>query len=78
MLGNHIFSKSGLVVAVSLMMLMNSCFPPLEEDLTSIQFKLTDPVVQQILEARDKRQSDSLVLFFSEAKASYRYSRPWG
>lgn len=73
MVGNHIFSKSGLVVAVSLMMLMNSCFPPLEEDLTSIQFKLTDPVVQQILEARDKRQSDSLVMFFSEAKASYRY-----
>lgn len=54
-------------------MLAISCFPPVEEDLTLINYSLKDPNVQDIFDARDRRNSDSLFLFFNHPKASYRY-----
>lgn len=50
-----------------------SCFPPLEEDLKTINYSLSDPIVRQIFNARDERNSDSLKVYFHHKKASYRY-----
>ncbi|MBK9107049.1 MAG: peptidylprolyl isomerase [Saprospiraceae bacterium] len=54
-------------------LLVVSCFPPIEEDLTQIKYSLKDPNVQNIFDARDHRNSDSLFLFLNHPKASYRY-----
>ena len=44
---------------------LNSCFPPIENVSSSLEYSLKDPVVKQIFEARDKRNSDSLKLFLN-------------
>lgn len=51
---------------------LNSCFPPIENVSSSLEYSLKDPVVKQIFEARDKRNSDSLKLFLNNEQAKYR------
>lgn len=52
---------------------MTGCFPPVEEDLTQLNFNSSDPVVRQIFEARDRRLSDTLRLFLKDKHARFRY-----
>lgn len=63
-----------LIASTSICLLFQwSCFPPLEEDLTKVDYQLKDPNIQKIMDARDRRNSDSLKVFFHHPKASYRY-----
>lgn len=61
-----------LLLAMGLLSLF-SCFPPLEEDLKTVNYSITDPGVRQIFNARDERNSDSLKIYLLHRKASYRY-----
>ncbi|HRG32688.1 MAG TPA: peptidylprolyl isomerase [Saprospiraceae bacterium] len=51
---------------------LNSCFPPIENISSSLDYSLSDPIVHQIFEARDRRNSDSLKLFLNSEHGKYR------
>jgi cyclophilin family peptidyl-prolyl cis-trans isomerase/HEAT repeat protein len=50
-----------------------SCFPPEDDSLDKIDYKLTDPEVRTILDAQDRHLRDTLLIYFHHKNASYRY-----
>ena len=58
---------------IILLFAIQSCIPPTEVDRSKIEFELTDPLVQQILQFQDRRNSDSLAIFETHEDAAYRF-----
>ncbi|HEX5625640.1 MAG TPA: peptidylprolyl isomerase [Saprospiraceae bacterium] len=50
-----------------------SCFPPVEEMDSNLEYSLQDREVRSILDAQDRRQSDTLQLVLKSQKAAHRY-----
>ncbi len=50
------------------------CMPAKEEKLTEINFDLKDPILQQIYNFQDTRNTDSLLMFFDHKDPTYRYA----
>ncbi len=67
-----------LVMGILLSLWATSCFPPIEEDLSSTQYSLRDPQVRHIFDLKDKGNIDSLSGYLKEKKASYRYLAAMG
>ncbi|MEL6864651.1 MAG: peptidylprolyl isomerase [Bacteroidota bacterium] len=50
------------------------CMPVKEEKITEVNFSLKDPLLQKILGFQDRRQTDSLLVYFQHKDPTYRYA----
>ncbi len=62
-----------IIVAGIFVLLVQSCFPPEEEKLNEVNYSLSDPNVRLIFDLKDKKLSDSLIVFCRHKNAAYRY-----
>lgn len=65
-----------LVAVLGLMFLMGTivaCFPPDDHAKLTTDYNLSDPEVRQILDASDRRRTDTLLVYLQHEKASFRY-----
>ncbi|NOT36354.1 MAG: hypothetical protein HOP11_03125 [Saprospiraceae bacterium] len=60
------------VLFITAMIVVESCLPPIQEDLNKIEYSLSDPLYQKIKDFQDRRLSDSLYSYLSHPKATYR------
>ena len=51
---------------------VTSCFPPVIEDKGDMFYTISDPNVQSIINAQDRRLTDSIIPYLSHQKALYR------
>lgn len=70
--------KTGFHIILSIVLcyvlfISEACFPPVEEQQDHVNYSLSDPKVRLILDAKDKHQKDSLLIFLHDNNASYRY-----
>jgi cyclophilin family peptidyl-prolyl cis-trans isomerase/HEAT repeat protein len=63
-----------LFISIILILLVQqSCIPPVEEIYTDVKMDLKDPAMQKILNFQNEAQQDSLLEFFRHQNPSYRY-----
>ena len=65
-----------LIIVLGLLFLMGSlvaCFPPDDQAKLSTDYNLRDPEIRQILDASDRRRTDTLLVYLQHEKASFRY-----
>lgn len=66
----NLVSIFGLVYTISC---LSSCFPPDDQAKLNTSYSLKDPEIRQILDASDRRQTDTVLSYFQHEKASLRY-----
>ena len=54
------------------MIFVISCFPPVVEDKGDMFYTISDPTAQSIINAQDRRLTDSIIPYLSHQKALYR------
>ncbi len=66
--------RKNLLLLFLPVLLLGHCMPVQEENLTEINYDLKDELLQKMLNFRDQRQTDSLVVFFQHKDPTYRYA----
>lgn len=61
-----------VMLLISSMIFVISCFPPVVEDKGDMFYTISDPTVQSIINAQDRRLTDSIIPYLSHQKALYR------
>jgi cyclophilin family peptidyl-prolyl cis-trans isomerase len=67
---NHI---THFLLVAFVLLLMQACFPPNEEQQGNINYTVKDPEIRAILDARDRHNKDSLLIYLNQKAASHRY-----
>ncbi|HPQ20349.1 MAG TPA: peptidylprolyl isomerase [Saprospiraceae bacterium] len=67
------YSFFTVVLLVYILVNMNSCVPPSEKVMTTVDVNIGDPVVRKIWTAQDEGKIDSLKIYFSDKNPTYRY-----
>jgi hypothetical protein len=68
----HLLPKT-IGIAAFVLLMVQACFPPDEEQQGTINYTVKDPEIRTILDARDRHNKDSLLIYLNHKAASHRY-----